>query len=77
MDGITVVAFSVRFRQDMGGIETPLLYLARGEEVLLDAINEELTCLEGKKIPHPDTGKPISSDCIYLYEQDGPGGGAV
>ncbi|MGC4998440.1 hypothetical protein [Streptomyces sp. DT195] len=71
VDGTTVVSASVRFRESAGGEETPLLYVARDEDVLIDAFNDQLVCLEGVRIPHPDTGKKISSDCIYIVEQDG------
>ena len=40
VDGITVVTASVRFRPEVGGVEVPLLYVARGQEVLVDAYNE-------------------------------------
>jgi hypothetical protein len=75
VDGTTVVSASVRFRELAGGRETPLLYVARPDQILADAINDDLTCLEGVKVPHPDTGKPISSDCIYLVDE-GTGAGS-
>ncbi|MFE2998099.1 hypothetical protein ACFXG4_24190 [Nocardia sp. NPDC059246] len=77
IDGTTVVSASVRFREIAGGRETPLLYIARGEEVLVDAINNQLTCLEGAKIAHPDTGKRISSDCVYIVDEGPQAGGTV
>lgn len=64
----TVVAASVRFCSEAGGRETPLLYVAQGNSILVNAFNDAVTCLEGVKIPHPDTGKPTSSDCIYLVD---------
>ncbi|MET4898574.1 hypothetical protein RN629_15675 [Sphingomonadaceae bacterium jetA1] len=69
VEGTTVVSASVRFRQDVGGRETPLLYVARGDDILVDAFNDDVVCLEGVKIPQPDTGKHVSSDCIYLVER--------
>ena len=70
IDGITAVVSSVRFNEQNGGQETNFVYLAEGENILIDAINEEVTCLEGVKIPHPDTGKKISSDCIYIVKNN-------
>ena len=74
--GTAVVSFSVRFREIAGGLETPLLYVARGEEMLVDAVNAQLTCLEGVKVAHPDTGKRISSDCVYIIDE-GPQAGST
>lgn len=71
IDGISIVGSAVRFKAELGGIETPLLFVGRGEEVLVDALNNELICLDGHKIPHPITGKKISSDCIYIVEREG------
>lgn len=76
VDGITVVSASVRFRERAGAEETPLLYVARPDGILVDAINDELTCLEGVKVAHPQTGKPISSDCVYIVD-DGQGAGST
>ena len=70
VDGITAVASSVRFNNAKGGEETNLLYLARGNEIIVDATNEEITCLEGVKIVNPDINQKISSDCIYIVEND-------
>jgi hypothetical protein len=70
VDGITVVASSVRFNETKGGEETNLLYLANGNEIIVDALNEQITCLEGVKITNPDIGKKISSDCVYIVEDD-------
>ncbi len=66
VDGITTVTSSVRFNPANGGEETKFVYLAKGHEVLIDAINDEVVCLEGEKVPHPNTGKKISSDCMYI-----------
>ncbi|KAF4497558.1 hypothetical protein FAGAP_6288 [Fusarium agapanthi] len=64
---LSIVSASVRFRQDCGGREVPLLFVVRGNEVLLDVSDDQLVCLEGVKIK----GKPISSDCIYLVKSAG------
>ncbi|NTA19370.1 MULTISPECIES: lipocalin-like domain-containing protein [Agrobacterium tumefaciens complex] len=64
----TVVAASVRFTNEAGGRETPLLYVTQGNSIVVDAFNDAVTCLEGVKITHPDTGKPTNSDCIYLVD---------
>lgn len=66
----TVVTASVRFHPDVGGAEAPLLYLTSGQEVLVDAYNDAVVCLEGVKIPQPVTGKKTSSDCIYIAQND-------
>ncbi|WP_172453188.1 MULTISPECIES: lipocalin-like domain-containing protein [Gammaproteobacteria] len=71
VEGVTVVASSVRFRTEAGGLETPLLYVARGEQVHADVINDQLICLEGVKVPVPQTGKKVSSDCVYIVDLDG------
>lgn len=70
VDGITVVASSVRFNESKGGEETNLLYVANGNEIIVDALNEQITCLEGVKIMNPDIPKKISSDCIYIVEDE-------
>ncbi|KAF5685970.1 hypothetical protein FCIRC_3068 [Fusarium circinatum] len=69
--GLSIVSASVRFRQDCGGREVPLLFIVRGNEVLVDVSDDQLVCLEGVKIAQPDTGKPTSSDCIYLVKSTG------
>ncbi|RKK32992.1 hypothetical protein BFJ68_g4537 [Fusarium oxysporum] len=69
--GLSIVSASVRFRQDCGGREVPLLFVVRGNEVLVDVSDDQLVCLEGVKIAQPDTGKPTSSDCIYLVKTTG------
>ncbi|KAF5624344.1 hypothetical protein F52700_9511 [Fusarium sp. NRRL 52700] len=66
--GLSVVSASVRFPQDCGGREVPLLFVVRVNEVLVDVSDDQLVCLEGVKIEQPDTGKPTSSDCIYLVK---------
>ncbi|KAH7234319.1 hypothetical protein B0J15DRAFT_571429, partial [Fusarium solani] len=66
--GLTIVSASVRFRQDCGGREVPLLFVVQGDEVLVNAVNEQLVCLEGVKRPHSVTRKPTSTDCIYLVD---------
>ncbi|QDG94687.1 carotenoid 1,2-hydratase (plasmid) [Rhizobium sp. NIBRBAC000502774] len=67
---ITVVSASVRFRPEVGGDEAPLLYAARGQDVLIDAFNDAVVCLEGVKVPQPVTGKRTSSDCIFIAQTD-------
>ncbi|KAH7154135.1 hypothetical protein DER46DRAFT_638147 [Fusarium sp. MPI-SDFR-AT-0072] len=69
--GLSIVSASVRFRQNCGGREVPLLFIVRGNEVLVDVSDDQLVCLEGVKIAQPDTGKPTSSDCIYLVKSAG------
>ncbi|KAI1021005.1 hypothetical protein LB503_010195 [Fusarium chuoi] len=69
--GLSIVSASVRFRQDCGGREVPLLFVVRGNEILVDVSDDQLACLEGVKIAQPDTGKPTSSDCIYLVKSAG------
>ncbi|KAI7764145.1 hypothetical protein LZL87_006527 [Fusarium oxysporum] len=69
--GLSIVSTSVRFRQDCGDREVPLLFVVRGNEVLVDVSDGQLVCLEGVKIAQPDTGKPTSSDCIYLVKSAG------
>ncbi|KAL2670258.1 hypothetical protein Neosp_014725 [[Neocosmospora] mangrovei] len=66
--GLTVVSASVRFRQDCGGREVPLLFIVQGDEILVNTFNEQLVCLEGVKRPHPVTGKQTSTDCIYIVD---------
>ncbi|MCG1037578.1 lipocalin-like domain-containing protein [Polaribacter sargassicola] len=68
VDGITVVTSSVRFNEQCGGKETKFAYLAKGDNILINAIEDDVICLEGIKIPQPDTGKKTSSDCIYIVE---------
>ncbi|KAF5708768.1 hypothetical protein FMUND_10443 [Fusarium mundagurra] len=69
--GLSIVLASARFCQDCGGREVPLLFVVRGNEVLVDVSDDRLVCLEGVKIAQPDTGKPTSSDCIYLVKSAG------
>ena len=71
VDGISVVASAVRFKEEVGGIETPLLFVGRNNEILIDALNKEVVCLDGHKVPHQITGKKISSNCIYIVEHEG------
>lgn len=68
VNGITVVTSSVRFNEISGGKETKFVYLAKGNNIIIDAINDDVVCLEGEKKPHPKTGKKISSDCIYIVK---------
>ncbi|KAI8648193.1 CrtC domain-containing protein [Fusarium keratoplasticum] len=75
--GLTIVSASVRFRQDCGGREVPLLFIVQGDEVLVNAVNEQLVCLEGVKRSHPVTSKPTSTDCIYLVNSAGEGAAEV
>lgn len=70
IDGITVLASSVRFNESQGEVEDPLLYVVKGDQIYLNAIKDEIACLEGVKIPHPDTNKKISGDCIYIVENE-------
>lgn len=70
VDGITAVVSSVRFNEDNGGQETKFVYLSQGSTTLVNAINDEIACLEGVKVPHPDTGKKISSDCVYIVKDE-------
>lgn len=70
VEGMTVVMASVRFNENNGSVETPLLYVTKGSEVIVDAFNEDLVCLEGVKVTHPDTQKKISSDCIFILNED-------
>lgn len=69
INGLTLVTANVRFKEEAGGRETPLVYITRGEEVLLNAINEELDFLSGHRIKHPETGKSYNSDALYIFEK--------
>lgn len=65
--GMTVVASCVRFREDCGGREVPLLLVMKGDQVLVNAVDDQqATCLEGVKMPQPQTGKQTSTDCILI-----------
>lgn len=66
IQGLSIVSASVRFREDCGGREVPLLFVANEEKVLVNAVDDQLVCLEGVKMPQPNTGKPTSTDCIYI-----------
>ncbi len=68
INGITLVSANVRFKEEAGGRETPLVYITKGEDIILNAINEELSFLSGHKIHHPETGKAYNSDAMYIYE---------
>jgi hypothetical protein len=70
VEGTTVVMASVRFNDAYGNTETPLLYVAKGDEVLVDAVNEELVFLEGIKVTNPDTGNAINSDTILIVNEN-------
>ncbi len=70
IDGVTLVSANVRFKDEAGGKETPLIYLTKGDEIFLDANNEELAFLSGHKVHHPETGKSYNSDVIYVYEKN-------
>ncbi|EEU35783.1 uncharacterized protein NECHADRAFT_82203 [Fusarium vanettenii 77-13-4] len=50
---------------------------ASGDEVLVNAVDEQLVCLEGVKRPHPVTVKPTSTDCIYIVDSGGGGAAEV
>ena len=65
VDGYTVVAASVRFQEHMGGVETPLLYIAKDNEKLLGVFNDQLTCLEGVKGSPPRYGQE-NQQRLYL-----------
>ena len=69
INGLTVVTANVRFKEETGGKETPLVYITKGENVLLNANNEELSFLSGHKVQHPETGKTYNSDAMYIYEK--------
>jgi hypothetical protein len=69
INGLTLVSANVRFKDEAGGRETPLVYITKGEEVILNAINEELSFLSGHKVYHPETKKTYNSDAVYIYEQ--------
>jgi hypothetical protein len=66
VDGYTIVMADVRARYDRGGGEMPLVYVVKDGEIVLDAINEAVTCLVGGPQEQPDTGKRIPSDCIFV-----------
>lgn len=68
INGLTVVSANVRFKDESGGGETPLIYITSGEEVILNAVNEELSFLSGHKVFHPETGKKYNSDAQYIFE---------
>jgi hypothetical protein len=70
IDGTTVVMATVRFNENNGAAETPLIYVAKGEDVIVDAVNDEVVSLDGVKVRHPDTGKRINSDCIFIVRED-------
>ena len=46
-----------------------VVYITKGEVILLDANNEELAFLSGHKVRHPETGKAYNSDAMYVYEK--------
>jgi len=68
INGVTLVSANVRFKEEAGGKETPLIYLTKGENIILDANNEELSFLSGHIVYHPETGKPYNSDAMYIFE---------
>jgi len=70
VDGICVVTSSVRFKEEHGGLETKFAYLAKDNEVLINAVNDDVVFLEGEKVAHPESGKKISSDCMYIVKND-------
>lgn len=68
IDGLTLVSACVRFKDNVGGMETPLVYLTKGSDVLLNVNNEALSFLTGHIVFHPETGKAYNSDVMYIYE---------
>ena len=70
LNGLTLVSACVRFKDEAGGRETPLIYITKGEEIILNANNEELSFLSGHKTLHPETGKAYNSDALYIYEKE-------
>lgn len=70
IEGHTVLATSVRFNENSGGSETPVLYVAKGDEIYVNELNDAVVCLDGMKMTHAATGKKMSSDCIYIVENE-------
>lgn len=65
VEGITSVAFSVRWKN---GVEGNAVFIAKGNEVMVAQAGPAVTVLEGAKQANPATGKPTSTDCIYFFD---------
>ena len=67
VDGKIVIASATNLRPEFGSFQLGALYMAEpGRGLLVDAYGDEVVCLDGAGIAQPDTGKRISSDCIYF-----------
>ena len=70
VDGYAVVAASVRFNEASGSKEQPVLYVAKGDELVINACNDQIAFLQGDKTFQKDMGKAIDCDNIYLVENE-------
>ncbi len=68
VEGYTVVTGYIRASEQTGGTELTYAYVAKGDDILINAVDDGIVCLEGVEQPQPDTGKKTSSDSIYIVE---------